>query len=393
MAQLIVLNGLPGSGKSTLARRYVDEHPLALCLDIDVVRGLLGRWRDDPDAAGQLARQLALAMARVALGEGGDVIVPQFVGRPGLLEHLEALAAEQAARFVEVALVEDLEQATARLARRGTDPTTQAQREAHAELERCGGPAAALPEMHARLHQVLVRRPATITLAPTDGQIDQTYRELLTLIDAVPPTPDADPRPVDGSANPYHLAAQPDPRDNSSGGGCEMPWAEVSVVLDALDAAGCRWWLEGGWGVDALVGTPTCIHRDLDIDLHAADEPAALAVLADLGYQIEVDWRPNRVELVAPDRGRVDLHPLQVDPLSRATVHAMWRSDGPEDPVGWLAGYGTPRCSTPPSAPTPTAAVPHRPSHSTHRGACWSLPTRVAGQPAGGTSGNPRSRK
>ncbi len=390
MAQLIVLNGLPGSGKSTLARRYVDEHPLALCLDIDVVRGLLGRWRDDPDAAGQLA----LAMARVALGEGGDVIVPQFVGRPGLLEHLEALAAEQAARFVEVALVEDLEQATARLARRGTDPTTQAQREAHAELERCGGPAAALPEMHARLHQVLVRRPATITLAPTDGQIDQTYRELLTLIDAVPPTPDADPRPVDGSANPYPLAAQPDPRDNSSGGGCEMPWAEVSVVLDALDAAGCRWWLEGGWGVDALVGTPTCIHRDLDIDLHAADEPAALAVLADLGYQIEVDWRPNRVELVAPDRGRVDLHPLQVDPLSRATVHAMWRSDGPEDPVGWLAGYGW------------DAEVfhPAERAHAYGRGPAPSEPLdpprrllvtayKSSGQPAGGISGNPRSRK
>lgn len=56
MARLIVLNGLPGSGKSTLVRRFVAERPLALCLDIDLIRGLLSRWHDQPDRAGQLAR-------------------------------------------------------------------------------------------------------------------------------------------------------------------------------------------------------------------------------------------------------------------------------------------------------------------------------------------------
>ena len=33
MPRLIVLNGSPGIGKSTLARRYVEEHPLTLCLE------------------------------------------------------------------------------------------------------------------------------------------------------------------------------------------------------------------------------------------------------------------------------------------------------------------------------------------------------------------------
>jgi lincosamide nucleotidyltransferase A/C/D/E len=46
--------------------------------------------------------------------------------------------------------------------------------------------------------------------------------------------------------------------------------------------------------------------------LDAAHEPAALAVLDALGYAVETDWRPNRVELVAPGRGWVDLHPLLV---------------------------------------------------------------------------------
>ena len=48
IAILVLLNGPRASGKSTLAARYVHDHPLALNLDIDVIRGLLGRWIDHP---------------------------------------------------------------------------------------------------------------------------------------------------------------------------------------------------------------------------------------------------------------------------------------------------------------------------------------------------------
>ena len=92
MPRLLLINGLPGSGKSTLAARYVADRPLALCLDVDVVRGLLGAWQEHPHEAGLLARRLALAMARVALHEGRDVVVPQFLGRPQFIGELEALA-------------------------------------------------------------------------------------------------------------------------------------------------------------------------------------------------------------------------------------------------------------------------------------------------------------
>ena len=84
-------------------------------------------------------------------------------------------------------------------------------------------------------------------------------------------------------------------------------------MLAALEAAGCTYWLEGGWGVDALVGHQTRPHRDLDVDVDATHEQVALEVLARLGYTIETDWRPNRVELVAPGRGWVDLHPLLME--------------------------------------------------------------------------------
>lgn len=54
-------------------------------------------------------------------------------------------------------------------------------------------------------------------------------------------------------------------------------------MLAALDAVGLRTWVAGGWGVDALVGRETRMHRDLDVT-HAPLEQA-LAALERLDYR------------------------------------------------------------------------------------------------------------
>lgn len=87
----------------------------------------------------------------------------------------------------------------------------------------------------------------------------------------------------------------------------------VLEVLDALRGAGCRAWLGGGWGVDALVGRQTREHRDVDLALDAGHEGSALTALGGLGYVVETDWRPVRVELAAPGRRWVDVHPVRFD--------------------------------------------------------------------------------
>lgn len=88
---------------------------------------------------------------------------------------------------------------------------------------------------------------------------------------------------------------------------------EVHRVVDALAEAGCSSWLEGGWGVDALVGRQTRRHRDLDLAFDARYEDIAFDVLGVLGYTLETDWRPVRFELAAPASRYVDMHPVVLD--------------------------------------------------------------------------------
>ena len=64
----------------------------------------------------------------------------------------------------------------------------------------------------------------------------------------------------------------------------KMPAREVVAVLDALGWRGVAVWIDGGWGVDALLGRKTRPHADLDIVLAVRDAGAAERLLRDRGY-------------------------------------------------------------------------------------------------------------
>lgn len=182
VTRLVLINGAPGSGKSTLAQMYIDEHPLAMALDIDVVRAMLGRWLDHPTEAGLIARRQALEMARVQLSAGRDVLVPQFLGRLDFVLELEQLCRSVGADFIELALLSSPRDAVARFIRRSRHPDTSVQRDARVLLEQSGG-VDELPAMYERMLEVVASRPQTITLTTTDRQVEQAYRDLLTHID------------------------------------------------------------------------------------------------------------------------------------------------------------------------------------------------------------------
>ncbi|HEX2903953.1 MAG TPA: AAA family ATPase [Jatrophihabitans sp.] len=120
---LILLNGPPAAGKSTVARRWLETHPLALNLDLDVLWRLLGRWQDDLTATGMAARQLGLAMCQAQLAAGRDVIVPQYLGRP---EFIDELAAVGGRGFRHIVLLPPYELVAARFQDRLDHPVAEA---------------------------------------------------------------------------------------------------------------------------------------------------------------------------------------------------------------------------------------------------------------------------
>ena len=89
--------------------------------------------------------------------------------------------------------------------------------------------------------------------------------------------------------------------------------AGVLAILDRLNAAGMRCWLDGGWGVDALLGVQTRPHDDLDLVVAAGDMPALCAALAQDGFALIEDALPTRAVLRAPPDRRLDLHPVTFD--------------------------------------------------------------------------------
>jgi lincosamide nucleotidyltransferase A/C/D/E len=89
--------------------------------------------------------------------------------------------------------------------------------------------------------------------------------------------------------------------------------SDVISIVECLAEAGVRCWLDGGWGIDALLERQTRPHDDLDLTMVAADADAALAALAPLGFTIMTDTRPTGFVLRAPDDRRVDVHLVTFD--------------------------------------------------------------------------------
>ncbi|HEX7398092.1 MAG TPA: AAA family ATPase [Propionibacteriaceae bacterium] len=175
MPQLIFINGAPGSGKSTLARRLVDSRPLALLLDVDSLRGQLGQWRENPGSTGLTARRIALEMARTHLNVGHDVVVPQFIERPGFIEDVRAVGQDTGADFVLVALVSSPEEAASRFQERvgSTDPN-------HLDavhLQSAPG-ARRVEDMYAGMLELLATYEDVRYVQSAPGDIDGTFEEL-----------------------------------------------------------------------------------------------------------------------------------------------------------------------------------------------------------------------
>ena len=97
-----------------------------------------------------------------------------------------------------------------------------------------------------------------------------------------------------------------------------LPVSERDVidVLDWLEGADIPVWVDGGWGVDALVGEQTRPHGDLDLAVNRERVEGAQAALGEHGFRHDTESEPGlpaRLVLRSEDGRQVDFHPLLFD--------------------------------------------------------------------------------
>jgi lincosamide nucleotidyltransferase A/C/D/E len=131
------------------------------------------------------------------------------------------------------------------------------------------------------------------------------------------------------------------------------PMSAVHLVrlLDLFDGAGVTVWLDGGWGVDALLGEQTREHDDVDLVVSIGEVPALFAALEREGYAVAKGELPTCVVLL-DDKGRqVDVHPVAFDEQGGG-VYAMEEGGTWTYPAEGFEGRGSvlsheARCLTP----------------------------------------------
>src|SRR5262249_33186431 len=116
---------------------------------------------------------------------------------------------------------------------------------------------------------------------------------------------------------------------------------DVVVIVRLLEQAHCPVWIDGGWGVDALLGEQTRPHADLDLAIALANVPDAKDILTNmLGYGIAQDELPTRLELRDSQDRRIDLHPVVFDKQGNGRQQLQDGSWGIYSSSG-LAGSGS----------------------------------------------------
>jgi len=134
--------------------------------------------------------------------------------------------------------------------------------------------------------------------------------------------------------------------------GAEVSVRDLGRYLDLFDELGITIWLDGGWGVDALLGEQTRPHADLDIVIQHDEVQKLRDPLGELGFKdVEADDRTDWNFVMANRAGKqIDFHVVVLDdegrgvygPLENDVFYSATALEG----TGMVNGRSV-RCLTP----------------------------------------------
>src|SRR5215469_15913651 len=88
----------------------------------------------------------------------------------------------------------------------------------------------------------------------------------------------------------------------------QMPLSSLLDLLRLFERADITVWLDGGWGVDALLNKQTRTHADVDIIPRVTDVPKLLDLLEPLGFVLRKGQPPHVFVLDNQSGLEIDIH-------------------------------------------------------------------------------------
>ena len=110
-------------------------------------------------------------------------------------------------------------------------------------------------------------------------------------------------------------------------------------LLRLIEDAGISVWLDGGWGVDALLQTQTRQHKDVDIVVSVADVPRLRELLSVRGFSLKEGNPPNSFVLSDGAGLEIDIHAVTFEADGNG-VYRMQNGEAWMYPAEGFSGRG-----------------------------------------------------
>jgi lincosamide nucleotidyltransferase A/C/D/E len=122
--------------------------------------------------------------------------------------------------------------------------------------------------------------------------------------------------------------------------GNTMKAPDVVMLYQVLEKQGIKIWIDGGWGVDALMEKQTRPHADLDIVIEKKDTKALNTFLENKGYTeiLRGDTKPHNYMYGDSQTHLVDVHVIELDKNGNGIYGPA--ADGVMYPAAALTGKG-----------------------------------------------------